>query len=167
MEHYLNQAEYTRWVRHYQMTMENYLRRLDTIHQRIDNASEEVIQASPGTKERIEQALDTIEARIGEAIPRDFSPGGKPLEGSELFTENMKILANLIYKMLHKPIPCKGIYETERERVQQVHQVFKFKEKMVKLQAMVHAFIPEENPDNTQAHDLSTDTEQTRENISF
>lgn len=158
MEHYLNQNEYMRWFRNYQMSQGNYLAHLAEFHQYLDNAEEDAI--TPEFKTKIEKNLNTIEAKIQEASPRDFSNAGEPLQGGELFLENMKILINVCYKMFHQPVPFKGIYETEKERVQKIHQTFKFKDKLMEIEKQVDHLLPKQ-ADQTVAQPSKTE----RENI--
>jgi len=141
MDDYLNQAEYMRWMRHYQNNLNNYLSRIADIHQIVDTAPEDAFYPNPGIREELERALDEIEAKVEDATPRDFSENGEPLKGGELFGENIKIIINYFFKLFHKTPPFESIYEKERDRVQAVHQSFKFKDKLIEARTMVNKII--------------------------
>lgn len=157
MTEYLNQAEYMRWMRHYQNSLDNYLARIAAIHQIVDTAPEDAASTFPGLREEIERTLDEIEAKLEDAMPRDFSENAEPLRGIAVFAEDIKLILNMFFKLFNRPPPFKGIYEAEKERVQQVHQSFKFKDKLIEVQTMVDKLISSSKPEDA--------TQPSRDNI--
>lgn len=72
-------------------------------------------------------------------IPRNFAANVKPLQGFEMFVENLKVLINLFYRIRGRDDHFKGIYELEKNRVLAVHHEFQFKEKLKRVREMIEA----------------------------
>lgn len=123
MADYLTGAAYQRWYRQYNANLRAYIKQLDNLRLRAGELPLE-------EREATEQEIYTIDEHLEKAFARDFSPEGKPLETNEIFLENSKVLTNLFLQLLGKPARFVGIYKTEKDRVQQVHQEFKFKERL-------------------------------------
>lgn len=135
MDHYFNQAAYTRWLRSYNMTLTHYVDHIYLMREYLVNLSEKQTLENADLINQIEKNLDRIELQMEEAVPRDFV--ADPLTGSELFIEDMKVIVNLFYNATGKPIPFIGAYAAERNRIHKVHEEFKFKEKLAEARYQV------------------------------
>lgn len=131
MAEYLTEAAYQRWLRQYQTNLGSYINLLDDLRIRLDALpyEEEVRQ--------IESRVSEIDENLEKVIPRNFSPNAKPLQGFEMFVENIKVLINLFYRMRGREDHFKGIYELEKNRVLAVHHEFQFKEKLKRVREMI------------------------------
>ncbi len=135
MTNYLNEAAYRRWLRQYQIHLDNYIDRLTSLRLKIDDLSrtednEEDLLA-------IQLALEMIDEHLERIVARDFSVGMSPLTGPEKFVENLKVFCNLIVNLFKRPDLFASIYQQEKDRVMQEHKAFKFKEKLLALKGMI------------------------------
>lgn len=139
MGSYLTESAYQRWYRQYQVNQEAYIEKLDALRIRVDNLplDIEIEDSSIPNKQHIEEAISIIDEALEEAIPRDFSLAGNPISGEEKFSENCKVLVNLVRRACHKPNYFEGIYQEEKNRVQEIHKIFRFKEKIIQVRDMV------------------------------
>lgn len=135
MAEYFTEAAYQRWLRQYQTNLGHYSDVLDNLRIRLDALPYEY----EAEVQNIENLVNEIDEHLDKANPRIFSANGKPIEGFEMFLENMKVLINLIYRMRGKSDHFSGIYFEEKERVAAVHQEFPFKEKLKQVREMIEA----------------------------
>jgi hypothetical protein len=152
MAQYLNQNAYMRWLRQYQLSLTAYIRQIVDLREVLDSLELSSDQA-PELKQQIEASLDRIEAEIEEAIPRDFGVDAMPLQGEELFVENIKVFVNIGYNMLKKPIPFEGIYQAEKNRVQKIHENFKFKEALQQVRSLLQILVQQTEQANQPEHE--------------
>ena len=118
MNSYLTAVAYQRWYRQYQVNQQAFIEQLDGLRIRVDNlpldmGEEETVYS----KNNIEEAIAKIDEALEEAIPRDFSIVGKPISGEEKFSENFKVLVNLMCTICRKSHYFAGIYSQEKERI--------------------------------------------------
>jgi hypothetical protein len=133
MAEYLTQAAYQRWLRQYQTNLGFYINLLDALRIQLDALSyEEEVH-------KIENRISEIDENLEKVIPRNFAANVKPLQGFEMFVENLKVLINLFYRIRGRDDHFKGIYELEKNRVLAVHHEFQFKEKLKRVREMIEA----------------------------
>jgi hypothetical protein len=137
MTEYFNEAAYNRWARQYELNAANFVSRLNVLHLALDNLPQPLPEYALSIRENIEKEIDDIEEKLTEATPRNFTADTEPLTGWEKFSENFKVLVNLICKLIKKDGVFSGIYKTEKERVLKIHQTFQFKEKVEKVSKAV------------------------------
>jgi len=147
MTNYLNEAAYRRWLRQYQIHLANYIERLNVLRLRMDDLPK--TDESDERIEPIQAAIDEIDVHLDRIFARDFSEGAKPLMESEKFFENVKVLCNLIVNLFKRPDLFMSIYEIEKNRVMKEHREFKFKEKILAVQAMIESVEAEETTAET------------------
>ncbi len=135
MTNYLNEAAYRRWLRQYQIHLDNYIDRLTLLRFRIDDLPRSLDNDEDFLA--IQLALDMIDEHVERIFARDFSPGMSPLTGSEKFVENLKVFCNLTVNLFKRPAPFLSIYQSEKDRVMKEHKSFKFKEKLLALKGMI------------------------------
>lgn len=130
---YLTEAAYKRWYRQYQINIAYYVDILDGLRIRIDTLlyDQDI--------EEIQYLMNEIDEHLDLVVPRNFNLEGRPIQGLEKFSENVKVLINLVRRMLGKPDKFLGIYQQEKDRVLKVHQVYKFKDKLNELREKVAA----------------------------
>lgn len=128
MSDYFNQSAYMRWLRSYYQSLSNYTSHIENIRDRLNNASDAQVNSNPELRTEIERDLDRIEEKIDLAMPRNFNNDATPLTSGERFSENMKLLIDLLFGIFNRSQPFKGIYQKERERVQHIHHEFNFKD---------------------------------------
>lgn len=132
MSKYLSHTEYNRWFRSYLLTLERFSAQLDAMRLALDDF--------PG-RESIEMEIDDIDAKLDEALPRNFNVEGEPLTVWELFVENIKVMVNFVYRTFHLEEPFIGIYKAEKIRVLRIHQEFKFKERFFLIRGEVESLL--------------------------
>jgi hypothetical protein len=130
---YLTEAAYKRWYRQYQINIAYYVDILDGLRIRIDTLlyDEDI--------EEIHYLMNEIDEHLDQVVPRNFNPEGQPIQGLEKFSENIKVMVNLVRRILGKHDKFLGIYQQEKNRVLKVHQVYKFKDKLNELREKVAA----------------------------
>ncbi|HQZ87795.1 MAG TPA: hypothetical protein PLV31_05780 [Gammaproteobacteria bacterium] len=133
MAEYLTEVAYQRWLRQYKTNLGSYINLLDDLRIQLDALSYEVEVSN------IENRVSEIDENLEKVIPRNFSPNARPLQGFEMFVENIKVLINLFYRMRGRQDYFKGIYELEKNRVLAVHHEFQFKEKLKRVREMIEA----------------------------
>jgi len=126
MAEYLTEAAYMRWYRQYHLMLRYYIEVLDPLRIRVEALRYEA------EGEEIEKLMNEIEEKIEVALPRNFNTEA-PLAGFEKFSENIKVLANLVRRLFHKEVLFEGIYQAEKTRVLEIHQAYKFKTKLQTL----------------------------------
>lgn len=152
MAEYLTEAAYQRWLRQYEKNLGSYINLLDDLRIQLDALfyEEEVRQ--------IENRVSEIDENLEKVIPRNFSPNAKPLQGFEMFVENIKVLINLFYRMRGGEDHFKGIYEFEKNRVLAVHHDFQFKEKLKRVSEMIKAVEAQSAQETAKAPTESVDS---------
>lgn len=148
MDYYFNEKEYSVWARPYELILNNFINRVDALRLRMDEAFPEMLTNNPELTKKIYATLDLIERKMKDAIPRDFRPGFEPLTRGEAFGEDIKLIFNLIYKYCKQPIPFKGIYQAEKERVEKADEEFDFKKHLIEAIQMVNELLGEEGSED-------------------
>lgn len=128
MKEYYSHAAYIRWCRQYQYSLDNFMTQLDSVRVALG----EVTWQDP-EKMNIENDIYEIDEKLGEAIPRYFDNMNEPLKTSETFIENWKVLVNLLCRFCYPQFAFESIYQQEKNRIQKVHQQYKFKEKLISV----------------------------------
>ncbi len=133
MAEYLTESAYQRWLKQYQTNLGFYMKVLDDLRIRLDALpyGEEVRQ--------IENRVSEIDENLEKVLARNFSANAKPLQGFEMFVENLKVLVNLFYRIRGQGDRFQGIYEIEKKRVFEVHHEFQFKEKLKRVRELIEA----------------------------
>lgn len=131
MAEYLTGAAYQRWFRQYQTNLGFYINQLDDLRIRLD-----ALLYQDEVRE-IENRITEIDEHLDKAMPRNFSLNAKPLQGLEMFIENIKVLINLFYRMRGRSDYFQGIYQTERSSIAALHHEFQFKEKLKRVREMI------------------------------
>lgn len=138
MAEYLTEMAYNRWLRQYQVNLQNYIRQLYALRIQFEALSEEGKQGADALlTEKIDQILYDIDENFEKAYPRDFSLGAEPLTGSEKFVENSKVLINLLRKLFKANMPFESIYQKEKDKIQKVYNECKFNEKLRQVQEVI------------------------------
>lgn len=134
MAEYLTEIAYMRWLKQYSINIQMYF-------DAVDKARLKLAQyALYPEAEAIEDRIAEIEKKLEEAIPRNFNLGAQPLEGSQKFLENMKVLINIILHIFRKESRFSGIYQQEKTRILTIHHEFDFKTKLYEVEIMLENF---------------------------
>lgn len=131
MTNYFNEAAYKRWLRQYQVNWDRYIENLNALRLRMDDLMS--LDESSVAFTEMQAVMDEIDVHLDRVIPRDFSEGGEPLEGSEKFFENCKIICAFLWRLFKRPEPFQSIYQVEKDRILQEHRAFSFKVKLLEL----------------------------------
>jgi hypothetical protein len=130
MAEYLTEAAYMRWYRQYIVNLGLFVDQFDLLRIRVDALFAE------NDVEAIANLSNEIDSKFQEALPRNYS-NGTPLMGAEKFSENIKVLINLIRKLFRKPIHFLGAYQAEKDRVLKIQSDYKFNEKLKLLDELI------------------------------
>lgn len=112
MKHYFNHSAYVRWIRQYQVTLDQIRTQFDALR-----LSVETIPFAEPVRHLFEEEIDEIDVQIEKLLPRNFVPGAMPLETREVFVENLKLMANFFCSLFHSSFTFKSIYENEKKRI--------------------------------------------------
>ncbi len=131
MATYLTETVYQRWYYQHQMNLGYCIALLNHLRVRLEALpyDSDVVE--------LENIINDIDDNIEQVKPRDFSV--EPLVGAEMFFENMKVLFNLLTKLGGSQNQLKGIYQKEKERILNNHQMFKFKENLKNIRERIES----------------------------
>lgn len=112
MRKYFSHAAYIRWYRQYQINFNQIRSQFEAM--RFPVAT---IPFPEQTRQLLQEETDEIDIVVERLVPRSFLPGAKPLETTEIFIENSKLLLNFFLGLFRSSFAFDSIYEEEKRNV--------------------------------------------------
>jgi hypothetical protein len=134
MAEYLTETAYMRWLKQYFINLQFYFNALENIRVRLAE------YGSYPEANTIEERIGEIEQKLEAMVPRNFNIGADPLQGSQKFLENGKVLMNFIFKLLRKDFRFVGIYQAEKNKILNALQEFNFEQRLQEVEGMLETF---------------------------